>query len=157
MAEQRLDKTKINDELEQLQLEETRERVAQIRRVRAMRENRMRSRQAALAKNAAIQKNAEENCAHRKGGKGKEMWFSGNDSNFAVVKHILSHGPMIVICQRCNKVWEPPPIELRNGTSEERKEYKRLYIEYQAAVNLPTDNETSGAKLFEFVSNDRAA
>lgn len=156
MAEQRLDKAKINDELEQLQLEETRERVAQIRRIRAMRENRMRTRQLALAKNNAIQKAAEENCAHRKGGKGKEMWFSGNDSNFAVVKHILSHGPMIVLCQRCNKVWEPPPTALRNGDTEEKREYKRLYIEYQKAVNYPTDNETSGARLFEFTS-DRAA
>ncbi len=150
MPEPRLDPKKINDELEQLQLEETRERVAQIRRARAMRENRMRTRQLALAKNEAIQKAAEAGCAHRKGGKGKEMWFSGNDSNFAVVKHILSHGPMIIICQRCNKVWEQPPNELRNGTPEERREYKRLYQEYQAAVNLPTDNETSGARLFEF-------
>jgi hypothetical protein len=150
MAEQRLDKAKINDELEQLQLEETRERVASMRRLKAARENRMQTRQAALAKNNAIQKAAEANCAHRKGGKGKEMWFSGNDSNFAVVKHILSHGPMIVICQRCNKLWEPPPTALRNGTADERRDYKRLYIEYQAAVNLPTDNETSGARLFEF-------
>jgi hypothetical protein len=155
MAE-RLDKKQITDELEQLQLEETKERVAQIRRVRAMRENRMRTRQLALAKNDAIQKAAEANCAHRKGGKGKEMWFSGNDSNYAVVKHILSHGPMIVICQRCNKVWEPPPIALRRGTGEERREYKRLYTEYQAAVNLPTDNETSGARLFEFTSEQVA-
>jgi len=155
MAE-RMDKKQITDELEQLQLEETKERVAQIRRVRAMRENRMRTRQLALAKNAAIQKAAEDNCAHRKGGKGKEMWFSGNDSNYAVVKHILSHGPMIVICQRCNKVWEPPPLALRSGSTEDRREYKRLYVEYQAAVNLPTDNETSGARLFEFTS-ERAA
>jgi hypothetical protein len=150
MAEQRLDARKINDELEQLQLEETRERVAQIRRLRAVRENRMKTRQAALEKNNAIQRASEEGCAHRKGGKGKEMWFAGNDHNYAVVKHILSHGPMIVLCQRCSKLWTPPPTELRNGTAEERREYKRLYVEYQAAVNLPTDNETSGAKLFEF-------
>jgi hypothetical protein len=143
MAE-RLDKKQINDELEQLQLEESRERVAQIRRLHAARENRMRTRQTALEKNNAIQKASEE------GGKGKEMWFSGNDHNHSVVKHILSHGPMIVLCQRCSKLWQPPPIELRSGNAEERREYKRLYAEYQAAVNLPTDNETSGARLFEF-------
>ena len=150
MAEARLDPKKINDELEQLQLEETRERVAQIRRLRAMRENRMHTRQAALEKNNAIQKASEANCAHRKGGKGKEMWFSGNDHNYAVVKHILSHGPMIVICQRCNKLWTAPPPELRTGNADERREYKRLYAEYQEAINLPTDNETSGARLFDF-------
>lgn len=150
MAEQRLDKQKINDELEQLQLEETRDRVATIRRTRATRERRMQTREDAIRKNDAIQKAAENACAHRKGGKGKEMWFSGNDSNYAVVKHVLSHGPLLVCCQRCGKLWLPPPTELRSGTTEERREYKRLYIEYQTACNLPTDNETSGARLFEF-------
>ena len=156
MAE-KLDKTKILDEMEQLQLEETRERVAKMRRDKTMQLRRIMDKQIALQRIAVIEKQAQEICVHKKGGKGKENWFNGNDSDYAVVKHILSHGPMIVVCQRCGRLWEPPPIELRNGTSEERKEYKRLYIEYRAATEFPTDNETSGARLFEITSNAPAA
>jgi len=154
---EKLDKAKILDEMEQLQLEETRERVAKMRRDKTMQLRRITDKQIALKRIAVIEQQAQEICVHKKGGKGKENWFNGNDSDYAVVKHILSHGPMIVVCQRCGRLWEPPPLALRNGTSEERKEYKRLYIEYRAATEFPTDNETSGARLFEITSNAPAA
>ena len=156
MAE-KLDGKKINEEMEQLQLEETRERVAKMRRDKVMQLRRVMDKQFALKRNAAIEQQAHEICVHKKGGKGKENWFNGNDSDFAVVKHILSHGPMIVVCQRCGNLWEPPPLALRNGTAEERREYKRLFIEYKAACDYPTDNETSGARLFEFTHDSPAA
>lgn len=145
-------------ELEQLQLEETRERVRLIRNSRLQRENRKKALEKQLRDNNALQKASQDACVHRKGGKGKEMWFAGNDSNHAVVKHILSHGPLIVVCQRCGKVWEPPPRELiaRGSSAEDRAEYKRLYKDYQAAVAFPTDNETSGARLFEIHREDVA-
>lgn len=157
MAEQRLDKVKINDELEQLQLEESRARVARMRRDKELQTRRVMDKQIQLKRLAAIDKQAHEICVHKKGGKGKENWFNGNDSDYAVVKHILSHGPMIVVCQRCGMLWEPPPDALRTGTPEERREYKRLYIEYKAATEFPTDNETSGARLFEFTNTGTAA
>jgi hypothetical protein len=146
---EKLDKAKIMDEMEQLQLEETRERVARLRRDKIMHIRRITDKQLQLKRNAAIEQQAQEICVHKKGGRGKENWFNGNDSDYAVVKHILSHGPMIVVCQRCGKLWEPPPVALRTGTPEERREYKRLYVEYRAACEFPTDNETSGARLFE--------
>jgi hypothetical protein len=156
MAE-RMDKAKISDELEQLQLEETRDRIAKSRRDKTMQLRRITDKQNALKRNAAIQAQAQSICVHKKGGKGKENWFNGNDSDYAVVKHILSHGPMIVVCQRCGCLWEPPPLELRNGTAEEKREYKRLYVEYRAATEFPTDNMTSGARLFEISNTGTAA
>lgn len=156
MAE-KLDKAKINEEMEQLQLEETKERVAKMRRDKTTQLRRVMDKQIALKRNAAIEQQAQEICVHKKGGKGKENWFNGNDSDYAVVKHILSHGPMIVVCQRCGRLWEPPPLALRSGTTEERREYKRLYIEYRTATEYPTDNETSGARLFEITANAPAA
>jgi hypothetical protein len=156
MAE-KLDARKINEEMEQLQLEETRERVAKMRRDKTMQLRRVMDKQMALKRNALIDAQAQAVCVHKKGGKGKENWFNGNDSDYAVVKHILSHGPMIVVCQRCGKLWEPPPLALRTGTTEERREYKRLFIEYKAAMDFPTDNETSGARLFEFTQESPAA
>lgn len=138
-------------ELEALQLEETRERVRVIRNSRNQREGRRKALEKQLRDTNAMQKASQDACVHKKGGKGKEMWFAGNDSNHAVVKHILSHGPMIVVCQRCGKLWEPPPRALmtHGSSAEDRATYKRLWQEYQAAIAYPTDNETSGARLFE--------
>jgi hypothetical protein len=89
-------------------------------------------------------------CWHKKGGKGVEMMYKGSDALYAVIKNILPTGTLQVFCQRCGKVWEPPPAALnRRGASvEDRRLYARLYTEYQQAVNYPTDNETSGSQLF---------
>jgi hypothetical protein len=142
---EKLNRESIMSELEQLQLEETRERVEQMRRNRAARlarhANRQRDIQSSNARIAAQQ----AACWHKKGGKGVEMLSHGNDANYAVIKHTLSHGPLIVICQRCNKMWEPPAKELRK---QDPARYKVLYDEYMWAVNLPTDNESSGTQLF---------
>ncbi len=92
-------------------------------------------------------------------GKGVEMLSRGNDHNYAVVKHQLCHGPIIIICQRCSKVVEPPPLELntKKATAEQKAEYRRLYEEYQWWLNLPTDNEMSGTQLFVITNNEDAA
>ena len=150
MAEQKLDRAKITEELENLQLEETRERVHQIRSKRSSRIRRMESRERSLDDQRRREKFMQDNCLHKKGGKGVEGRFKGNDANYAVVKHTLSHGPTIVICQRCFKIWEAPNTALntKKASVEERKEYKRLYEEYTTALNYPTDNEPSGTQLF---------
>ena len=142
---EKLDRNKILSELEELQLEETRERVDDMRRVRAAKQARTASRQRDIESANAIQRARVAGCWHKKGGKGVEMLSHGNDANYAVIKHTLSHGPLIVVCQRCTNVWEQPPIELRKSNPAE---YKRLYDEYIWAVNLPTDNEASGTQLF---------
>lgn len=145
-----LDKAKITEELEQLQLEETRERVEESRRLRAAKLARAQRRNEDIMDARRMQEAIQANCWHKKGGKGVSMLPHGNDSNYAVVKHTLCHGPMIVICQRCAKVWEPPDVALnaRSSSKESKALYAKLWQEYQAAVNFPTDNEASGTQLF---------
>jgi hypothetical protein len=153
----RMDKTKITDELEQLQLEETRERVADMRGRRKSQTQRAESIELSLRRDAAMQKMKEAGCWHKKGGKGVENLAHGNDANHAIIKHTLSHGPTIVICQRCFGVWEPPaPLDRSTATAEQKAEYKRAWTEYQWALNLPTDNEPSGTQLF-LITTDTAA
>jgi len=147
MAQEKLNKEAIMSELESLQLEETRERVEEMRQRRAQKRQRAANRQRDIASANDLQHRRFLNCWHKKGGKGHNMLPHGNDANYAVVKHTLSHGPEIVICQRCSHVWEPPPLELRKSNPAE---YRQLHDAYQWALNLPTDNEPSGTQLFVF-------
>jgi hypothetical protein len=149
-----LDKTKITDELEQLQLEEARERVIRIRGDRASRKRRLESNEMSLRREAAVEEAQKQNCWHKKGGKSDNL-AHGNDANYSVVKHVLSHGGTIVICQRCSATWRPPePISRKNATPEERLAYKTAWDEYQWALNLPTDNEPSGTQIFMVIKDE---
>jgi hypothetical protein len=152
------DRGKVNEELQDLQLEEAREQAQDRRNRRTERAGRALAVEASLKADRGRQRDIQSRCAHRKGGKGVSMLYQGNDSNYAVIKHTLSHGPVIVVCQRCTKVWEPPPRELmrKAATAEERAEYKQLAGAYQWALNLPTDNEPSGTVLFAFHEGEAA-
>lgn len=153
------DKKTATDELEELQLEETRERVREMRLNKASRAARAQRRTEDLTDARRQQEAIQANCWHKKGGKGVAMLHHGNDANFAVVKHVLCHGPMIVICQRCFKLWEPPDTALnaRKASAEDKALYKKLWTDYQWAVNLPTDNETSGTQMFVITKAEPAA
>jgi hypothetical protein len=144
------DKRKVTEELESLQLEETRHRVGQMRSDRAMREVRTRSLEASLKRSAAADEYRHNNCYHRKGGMGVENIFRGNDPNYSVIKNQRADGAIVVICQRCDKLWEPPDpaLKRRGATVEERKLYAKLNEEYLTALNYPTDNTMSGSQLF---------
>jgi hypothetical protein len=138
------------EEMQALQLEELQFNVGKLRsqqRLRALRQRSVEDSIRAETRREAVKQAA---CWHKKGGKGVEMMYRGNDSNYAVIKHVLPHGILIVLCQRCGKLWAPPDAALnqRSATAEERRLYARLYKEYQEAVNYPTDNETSGSQLF---------
>jgi hypothetical protein len=145
-----LDRAKITADLEQLQLEETQERVFEMRRNKAARLLRAASRDRDIQRDRALTKAIQDGCWHKKGGKGVEMMLRGNDHNFAVIKHQLCHGPIIIICQRCSKVVEPPDpaLNAKTATAQQKAEYKRLYDEYLVWLNLPTDNVMSGTQLF---------
>jgi hypothetical protein len=154
-----LDKVSITAELEQLQLEETKERITQMRDRKESNRRRMLARDVDINNARARQKAQQAGCWHKKGGKGVEMLSHGNDSNYAVVKHQLCHGPIIIVCQRCSKIVEPPDpaLNLKKSTPEQKAEYRRLYQEYQWWLNLPTDNEMSGTQLFVIHRDEDAA
>lgn len=148
------ERTKIADELEQLQLEEARE-VAQGRRDKRLgRQNKIKAIELSLRRGRKGQERIQDACQHRKGGKGTSQMYAGNDPNYAVVTHTLSHGPTIVVCQRCGKLWEPPAQLPKKATAEQRAQYKIDLGEYRRALNFPTDNEPSGTTLFAFTPND---
>jgi hypothetical protein len=142
------DKKSVTAQLEQLQLEETQERVDAARATRKARINRNRQMALTIERGDAIRKAQQDACWHKKGGKGVTMLSQGNDHNFAVVKHQLCHGPIIVVCQRCSKLWEPPLKPAKGASAEERTKYREDLAEYHRALNLPTDNEQSGTQLF---------
>jgi hypothetical protein len=144
------DRKTVMAELDELNLIEARYRVSHLQSTQAIRKVRQASVERSLRAEMQRETYKQANCRHRKGGKGVEMMYQGNDSNFAVIKHIYPTGPMHVYCQRCGKEWKPPDAKLnRKGASiEDRREYARLYKEYQEAINFPTDNETSGSQLF---------
>lgn len=145
-----IDKKDVMTELEELNLEEARHRVGQMKSVQRLRASRRLSIERQLRAEMQRETTIQAVCWHKKGGKGVEMMYQGNDPNYAVIKHIFPLGEMKVFCQRCGKVWEPPPAHLnqRGATTEDRKLYARLYQEYRQALNFPTDNETSGTQLF---------
>lgn len=148
---------KVQEKLQELQLEEALE-VAQGRKQRrADRENKIRAIEFSLGRDRNQTERTQAGCAHRKGGKGRDGIYNGNDANYAVITHTLSHGPIIVVCQRCTKIWEPPKRLSRKATPEQRAQYRIDLAEYRRALSLPTDNEPSGTVLFEIVQDDEAA
>lgn len=144
------EKPTVQQELADLHLEKARFEVSNLRSEENMRKVRARAVQSSLDAQAKREADVAAYCAHKKGGKGLEMLHRGNDHNYAVVKHQLPHGPIIVVCQRCPKVWAPPDPALiaRGASTEDRKEYARLSAEYRTALDFPTDNEMSGSQLF---------
>jgi hypothetical protein len=147
----------MEDELRQLQLEEARATANDRKQNRVSRENKIKAIEFSLKRDREQKEYIQAGCVHRKGGKGKDGVYNGNDSNFAVITHTLSHGPTIVVCQRCGKVWEPPTRLAKGASQEKRTQYAAALAEYRRALALPTDNEPSGTVLFEFVRNDDEA
>jgi hypothetical protein len=151
------DNKQVEDELRQLQLEEARAVAGERKQTRMSRENKIKAIEFSLKREREMDARKQAGCVHRKGGKGRDGIYNGNDSNYAVITHTLSHGPTIVVCQRCGKKWEPPAKPTKGASKEQRAQYSADLAEYRRALALPTDNEPSGTVLFEIVRNDDEA
>ena len=90
----------------------------------------------ALADKDRQTKNRQEACTHRKGGKGYEgLCGNGQDSMYAIARHRMANGEIIVLCLRCQKVWD------------------RKDAEYNQALRFPTDNEMSESCQFSITKH----
>ena len=148
------DQKAINEELQLLNLEEAREAAQDRKTARVGRKNRSEAIEMSLKRDRQHQDFIQAGCKHLKGGKGTSQMYAGNDSNYAVITHTLSHGETIVVCQRCGKIERPPKPIPKNATPEQRAQYRADLVEYRRWLNLPTDNEPSGTTLFAFTPND---
>ena len=70
----------------------------------------------------------------------------GTDFQYAVVKHQMMNQDIWVFCLRCGKKWKPP---IRANYKSET-EFVLACVEYQRAVEFPTNNKMSGAVLVRF-------
>ena len=162
MADKEIEKTPTQIEservtllLQQLDLEEKLENASKRRALAAQRQMSAEASERTLAENRAQQRMRAQMCPHRKGGKNIEGLDNGNSPDFAVIKHTLSHGGVIIVCQRCQNIWEAPVPPKVAGMDKKSAEYKTLVaaykaelVEYQRALNFPTNNEPSGTRLF---------
>jgi hypothetical protein len=145
------------DELMELNLEEARFLARKRDQDRRGKANRAQAIEISIQRDRRQQEFIQSSCKHLKGGKGTSQMYAGNDSNYAVITHTLSHGETIVVCQRCGKVERPPVAPPRRATQEERAKYRADLAEYHRWLNLPTDNEPSGTTLFAFTPNGEEA
>lgn len=127
----------IKEELDALRLEKEKLELEDLRnKVEAVRKQKEASRLAAeqqensIKESMRLEKQRQAICNHRKGGMGLEGMVSGNDTNYAVIKHQLPNGEHIVLCTRCCKLWSKKDAD------------------FNVALSFPTDNQASGSTLF---------
>ncbi len=145
-------------ELKRLTVEDLRVRLASDA---AMREDRRRiaeQRERSAESERRTQRQRQTVCPHRKGGKDLEGLERGNDANASVLKHTYPTGAVHVLCTRCLKDWGPAccgkPKKVR-GTDRCQtcgKAYREQTPGYREALAMATDNEPSGAGVFQFSS-----
>lgn len=94
---------------------------------------------------------AQSRCNHKKGGNGVNgvIGGQGDDSQYAVLKHIFANGDMWIRCLRCGKTWKPP---VKSQYKNER-DFLLAEVDYKTAVNFQTRNVTSGSVQFRFSDN----
>lgn len=84
----------------------------------------------------------QQNCSHRKGGRGLEaMLKGGNASDYALIKHLLPTNEWWARCQRCGQTWRPPheeDFDLKSAAG--RAAFEQAKVDYKTALDWPTDN-----------------
>jgi hypothetical protein len=151
------ERDRIDQELKALQLEETRDRVAEARARKHRRTMSAEQYERGMIQNKIKKQMREEACPHRKGGKNMAGLLKGNDANHSIVRHTLPLGEIMVLCQRCFKIWRRPDRKLLKGSAEDKAKYHVLLQHYREALEFPTDNEDSGTQIFMAYSNEESA
>jgi hypothetical protein len=148
------EKVRIDQELQAWQLEETRDRVLASRAKKHQRNAAAEQYERGMKQNQIKQKMREDSCPHRKGGKNMAGLLKGNDANHSIVRHTLPLGEIMVLCQRCFKIWRRPDRKLLKGDAAAKAKYMDLLAQYRTALEFPTDNEDSGTQIFMAYSTE---
>lgn len=135
----------IDLEMKRVTLELNKEKLQELHDARERRRMKMAKQEQDLRENQRIKDARQRNCKHKKGGRNKEGFAKGNSANYAVIQHTYPAGETIVLCQRCDKEWRMPAIQLK---ATDPAAYERQLREYRIALEWPTDNEPSGTRLF---------
>jgi hypothetical protein len=153
-----LETARLDLETKQLELKERRANLQDVEERLAERDlKRETKRQKSLTNGQTLKQLAandtasQKRCNHRKGGDGAHAVVAGQgqDSQYAVLKHIFANGDMWVRCLRCAKTWKPP---VKESYADEAL-FLRAVVDYETAVNFTTRNQTSGAVMFKFSDN----
>ena len=151
------------NELEALELEERRLRLElmrdQVAAIQAKKDEAARTRRdqaATEAFNRRKQQIEQDNCPHKKGGRGIEGIFAGNSSDYSVIKQTEPWGETYVKCQRCGKEWRDPffmmrkvePSKVAEAKKKDPRGYELIMKAYREALDFPTDNSPSGGAIF---------
>jgi hypothetical protein len=139
--------------LEQLDLKD---RVNDRKNKRDMRFQEFKSRGLSLTQTDKVNKQRQDGCSHRKGGRGLEaLQKGGSDSDFAVIRHLMPNNCWWQRCQRCGKTWKPPAKQdFKLETVEGKSAYDQAVREYKEALSWPSDNIPSTGITFQHKSDD---
>lgn len=109
-----------------------------------------------LEKTKRQQALSESHCRHQKGGMGDHPGglLNGDDSKFALIKHILPTNELYVRCQRCGKTWKPVIREDFVAGSAGDEQFAEAKTAYKWAISANTDNKTSSSITFQYTSED---
>lgn len=129
-------------------LQDVRERLAERQMQRETKSMRAITNGQTIKQTAAAVKQKQTRCNHRKGGQGLSaiVGGQGDDSQYAVYKHMFCNGDIWVWCLRCHKCWRPP-VE---AWFETKELYNKALAEYDVALNFQTRNIASGSYVFKF-------
>lgn len=126
-----LERSKLLQEKEQLELIKLRKEVEKMKLDDKQREILLKQHSETVDEYRRRINQEQQACNHHKGGVDiAGVRGQGNHSMFAVIKHQLPTGDIMVLCQRCNKIWQV-------GDSD-----------YNAMLNAPTDNTMSTSVQF---------
>ena len=129
-------------------LEDLRERLAERQLKRKSRNSVFRGRGANLKQDTINRKTKQEICNHHKGGDGAQgvIGGQGDDTQYAIMRHIMGNGDIWVRCLRCGKTWKYPVA----SQYDTKQEYQAALAEYKEALKFPTRNHTSGTHTFQW-------
>lgn len=142
----------VDIEHKELQQDLVKRQTEQMKMKDAQNRDKFYSRGQELRKTDKDQQKHQDQCSHRKAGRGIEgLQKGGNSADYAIIRHILPTNELWQRCLRCAKTWRPPHVQDFDvntvGGKAAYEEAKRVYKE---ATSWPTDNTTSSGITFNW-------